>query len=258
MRAVTSLACTTSFGTAAAAARQAPCDRPTFQRAAENAVHSAMPRSVLSTPTEGPWSISAHRCRQIPSGVYGRRVVRDAQEGARAGGQLRRADRGAGGEARAARRRRRDGGVAERPVPVQAEPDLAAVRQAQTATDITFPVAPTLERARHRVRPRGGDRDRPGREEGHVATTAAASYGYDYLVIATGYRNKFDVVPGLARRTPTRSPRWRTRSTPARRWRRFLDEPGRHRRRGHPGRRLLRRRVRVPVQHRATSCARPA
>jgi NADH dehydrogenase FAD-containing subunit len=33
-----------------------------------------------------------------------------------------------------------------------------------------------------------------------VARTVAAagvSYEYDYLVVATGYRNKFDVVPGL-------------------------------------------------------------
>jgi sulfide:quinone oxidoreductase len=30
-----------------------------------------------------------------------------------------------------------------------------------------------------------------------TVTTTSQSYGYDYLVVATGFRNKFDVVPGL-------------------------------------------------------------
>ena len=30
-----------------------------------------------------------------------------------------------------------------------------------------------------------------------TVAAAGGSYGYDYLVVATGFRNKFDVVPGL-------------------------------------------------------------
>jgi len=60
--------------------------------------------------------------------------------------------------------------------------------------DITFPLAPTFEDH--------------GVEFVHAAVTAvdpesrtvsagAKNYTYDYLIIATGYRNNFDIVPGL-------------------------------------------------------------
>ncbi len=60
--------------------------------------------------------------------------------------------------------------------------------------DITFPLAPTFES--HGIdfvhaEATGLDLD------GHKVTTSGGVYDYDYLVIATGYRNNFDVVPGL-------------------------------------------------------------
>ena len=95
----------------------------------------------------------------------------------------------------------------------------------RAAGDITFPLAPTFDahgvefvhaeatsstwRARRSRRRRGG-------------------YDYDYLVIATGYRNNFDGVarPRARMATPTRSPRWKRPCTPGEGWRRFLDDPG--------------------------------
>ena len=89
--------------------------------------------------------------------------------------------------------------------------------------DITFPVAPTFEQH--------------GVEFVHAAATAIdpdrhtvtvgdhGAYGYDYLVIATGYRNKTDVVPGLADNavTITTLP---DAVKAGEAWKRFLAEPG--------------------------------
>lgn len=88
-------------------------------------------------------------------------------------------------------------------------------------SDITFPVAPTLES--HDI------------EFVHAAATGVdpvakkvtiddgRELGYDYLVIATGYRNKTDVVPGFAENANTI-----TTLTEAERtgdaWRRYLDD----------------------------------
>jgi NADH dehydrogenase FAD-containing subunit len=59
-----------------------------------------------------------------------------------------------------------------------------------------------------------------------VATTGG-SYGYDYLVVATGYRNNFDVVPGLG---PDGYAQAITSLADAERagvaWVKFLDDPG--------------------------------
>ena len=89
--------------------------------------------------------------------------------------------------------------------------------------DITFPVAPTL--------------DAHGIGFEHTAATAldptahrvtladGRQLGYDYLVVATGYRNQSDVVPGFTDNAVTI-----TTLTEAERagaaWRRFLDDPG--------------------------------
>jgi NADPH-dependent 2,4-dienoyl-CoA reductase/sulfur reductase-like enzyme len=62
---------------------------------------------------------------------------------------------------------------------------------------------------------------------GRKVTTSGGSYGYDYLVIATGYRNKFDVVPGLG---PDGYAQTITTLDDAERagtaWAKFLDDPG--------------------------------
>ena len=60
-----------------------------------------------------------------------------------------------------------------------------------------------------------------------TVTTAGGSYGYDYLVVATGYRNKFDIVLGLG---PDGHAQTITTLADAERagvaWRKFLDDPG--------------------------------
>lgn len=89
--------------------------------------------------------------------------------------------------------------------------------------DITFPVAPTLESHGidfEHVAAVGID------PFAHRVTLAdGRSLGYDYLVIATGYRNKTDVVPGFAENAVTI-----TTLAEAERagvaWRRYLEKPG--------------------------------
>ena len=60
-----------------------------------------------------------------------------------------------------------------------------------------------------------------------TVTTAGGSYGYDYLVVATGYRNNFDIAPGLG---PDGYAQTITTLADAERagqaWRKFLDDPG--------------------------------
>ena len=62
------------------------------------------------------------------------------------------------------------------------------------AADITFPLAPTFEA--HGIDLVHGEATHLDLADKKV-TTSAGTYGYDYLVIATGYRNDYDVVPGL-------------------------------------------------------------
>jgi NADH dehydrogenase FAD-containing subunit len=60
-----------------------------------------------------------------------------------------------------------------------------------------------------------------------TVTTAGGSYGYDYLVVASGYRNNFGVAPGLG---PDGYAQTITTLADAERagqaWRDFLDDPG--------------------------------
>jgi len=60
-----------------------------------------------------------------------------------------------------------------------------------------------------------------------TVTTTGGRYEYDYLVIATGYRNKFDAVPGLG---PDGHAQTITSLADAERagtaWTKFLDDPG--------------------------------
>ena len=91
------------------------------------------------------------------------------------------------------------------------------------SADITFPVAPTL--------------DSHGIEFIHAAATKVdpvakkvtiddgRELGYDYLVIATGYRNKDDVVPGFKENANTITTLAEAERT-GRRMARFLDDPG--------------------------------
>ncbi len=93
--------------------------------------------------------------------------------------------------------------------------------------DITFPVTPTFEQHGVEFVHAEATNIDPDRKIVTVAdgTPAGRTYGYDYLVIATGYRNRLDVVPGLVDNTVTIT------TLPdaikaGHAWRRFLDKPG--------------------------------
>jgi sulfide:quinone oxidoreductase len=94
----------------------------------------------------------------------------------------------------------------------------------RSPSDITFPLAPTLES--HGIDFVHAEATRIDPVARRVETTAG-SYWYDYLVVATGYRNQPDVVPGLAEAdgayTITTLP---DAVRAGEGWRRFLDDPG--------------------------------
>jgi sulfide:quinone oxidoreductase len=90
--------------------------------------------------------------------------------------------------------------------------------------DITFPLAPTFDaHGVEFVHAEATSLDLAGKE----VDTTAGRYGYDYLVIATGYRNNFEAVPGLG---PGGNAYTITTLEDAvhagEGWRRFLDQPG--------------------------------
>jgi sulfide:quinone oxidoreductase len=88
--------------------------------------------------------------------------------------------------------------------------------------EITFPVAPTFEEhGIEFVHAEATEIDPDHR----TVTAGGRTYGYDYLVIATGYRNRLDVVPGLVDNavTITTLPD-AIRAGEA--WQRFLNRPG--------------------------------
>src|SRR6266542_5512250 len=90
--------------------------------------------------------------------------------------------------------------------------------------DITFPVAPTFEA--HEVDFVHANATRIDPAARSVQTTRG-TFGYDYLVVATGYQNKSDVIPGIA---PDNSAYMITTLEDALRagegWKRFLADPG--------------------------------
>src|SRR6266545_822372 len=94
----------------------------------------------------------------------------------------------------------------------------------RTARDVSVPIAPTFER-------RGVDfvhgeatRIDPGAQK--VETTRGV-YGYDYLVIATGYLNDLDVIPGLGRGGNAYTITTLEGAVDAAEgWARFINEPG--------------------------------
>jgi sulfide:quinone oxidoreductase len=90
--------------------------------------------------------------------------------------------------------------------------------------DVTFPLAPTFEsHGIDFVHATATALDLDGRK----VTTSGGSYDYDYLVIATGYRNNFAIMPGLG---PDGNACTITTLEDAikagEEWRRFLDNPG--------------------------------
>ncbi len=92
------------------------------------------------------------------------------------------------------------------------------------AADITFPLAPTFEaHGIDFVHAEATGLDLAAKK----VTVTGGVYGYDYLVIATGYRNNFSIVPGLG---PSGHAYTITTLEDAihagEGWRRFLENPG--------------------------------
>ena len=94
----------------------------------------------------------------------------------------------------------------------------------RTGEDITFPLAPTFEE--HGVNFVHGEATDLDLVSKRVVTTVG-TYDYDYLVIATGYRNKFDIIPGLG---PDGNAHTITTLEDAvhagEGWKKFLQDPG--------------------------------
>ncbi len=89
--------------------------------------------------------------------------------------------------------------------------------------DITFPVAPTLDSHGIEFVPAAATLVDPVAKK--VTVSDGRELGYDYLVVATGYRNKDDVVPGFkenANTITTLAEAERTGDA----WRRYLADPG--------------------------------
>ncbi|MGE0880009.1 MAG: NAD(P)/FAD-dependent oxidoreductase [Acidimicrobiia bacterium] len=89
--------------------------------------------------------------------------------------------------------------------------------------DITFPLAPTFDD--HGIEFVHAEATAIDLGAKRVATTAG-DYTYDYLVIATGYRNNFDAVPGLKERNAYTITTLEDAIHAGEGWKRFLDDPG--------------------------------
>ena len=90
--------------------------------------------------------------------------------------------------------------------------------------DITFPLAPTFEsHGVDFVHSEATALDLDGRK----VTTTSGTYEYDYLVIATGYRNNYGIIPGLGPGGNAHSITTLDDAVKAGEgWRKFLDKPG--------------------------------
>jgi NADH dehydrogenase FAD-containing subunit len=93
---------------------------------------------------------------------------------------------------------------------------------ARDREDITFPVAPTLEH--HGIDFVHAPATKIDPVAKLVSVEGLGDLAYDYLVIATGYRNDLDVVPGMYETPTITTLRDAERTGEA--WRHFLDDPG--------------------------------
>ncbi|MCB0917358.1 MAG: FAD-dependent oxidoreductase [Actinobacteria bacterium] len=92
------------------------------------------------------------------------------------------------------------------------------------AEDITFPLAPMFDD--HKVDFRNEEAVKIDPDANQVTTSNGTVYDYDYLIIGTGYRNKMDVIPGLAEgyaNTITTLPDAMATEIA---WEEFLSDPG--------------------------------
>lgn len=91
------------------------------------------------------------------------------------------------------------------------------------AKDITFDLRTTFEAEDvHFVHAEATGID----PEAKKVTAGGKEYDFDYLVIATGYRNNFDAVPGLSEGNATTISTLEDAQKTAKRWKKFLDKPG--------------------------------
>jgi sulfide:quinone oxidoreductase len=88
---------------------------------------------------------------------------------------------------------------------------------------VTFKVAPTFERGGVHFINTGAQEIKP--EQHKVELANGESISYDYLVIATGTRNKPEHVPGLFENTSTITTLGDAENA-GREWKKFLDKPG--------------------------------
>jgi sulfide:quinone oxidoreductase len=93
----------------------------------------------------------------------------------------------------------------------------------RTPDKITFPLAPTFEE--HGIEFVHAEATRLDLAGNKVETTAGV-YDYDYLVIATGYRNNMDMVPGLREGNAVTITTLEDAIKAGEAWKRFLDKPG--------------------------------
>jgi Pyridine nucleotide-disulphide oxidoreductase len=90
--------------------------------------------------------------------------------------------------------------------------------------DITFPLAPTFQAHQVDFVHAAATRIDPAARQ---VETTKGRYGYDYLVIATGYRNQTDVIPGLDIANSAYTITTLEDAIHAGEgWRQFLDDPG--------------------------------
>jgi NADH dehydrogenase FAD-containing subunit len=93
------------------------------------------------------------------------------------------------------------------------------------ASQITFPVEPTFER--HGVEFTESPATRIDPVAKQVTADNGRTYDYDYLVVATGYRNRMDVVPGLVPENRAYTiTTLHDAGIAGSGWRQFLDDPG--------------------------------
>ncbi len=89
--------------------------------------------------------------------------------------------------------------------------------------DITFPVAPTFEEhGVHFVNVAATAID----PDTQTVTAGGREYSYDYLIIATGYQNKMDVIPGLTDGNAVTITTLEDAIKAGEAWQRFLKDPG--------------------------------
>ncbi|GAA4108714.1 FAD-dependent oxidoreductase [Nocardioides fonticola] len=91
------------------------------------------------------------------------------------------------------------------------------------ASQITFPVAPTFEA--HGIDFIHDAAVEIDADQQRVRTASGTDHAYDYLVVATGYRNQMDVVPGLTENAHTITTLEAAQRT-GEAWKRYLAYPG--------------------------------